>query len=438
MRIRVLLACPHSLRETGQSADGVYGAGDIGTSTGDTGQSEMSSKRVLLLFGTRPEAIKMCPLVRAIEQHPGLNPLVAVTGQHREMLDQMLDLFGIAPQADLGIHQQGQSLGEITTRILTDLPPLLRELSPDVVVVQGDTTTTFAAALAATYAELPVVHLEAGLRSGNRWSPYPEEVNRCLTSQLATLHLAATPANRAALLAEAIQPDDIVVTGNTVIDALLEVAAQHRPFDDGQLRGCVAGSDRRLVLVTAHRRESWGAPLTRVASAVADTAASHPDTDFVWPLHANPLVRDAVLPAVGDVPNIVVTDPLGYPDFTGVLARAHVALTDSGGVQEEAPALGVPVLVTREVTERAEVVDVGAARLVGTDGARVRAELGRLLTDPDAHGHMRTAGSPYGDGHAAGRAAAAIARLAGVGTRLAEFTGGVRGPDDAAAPAPVG
>jgi UDP-N-acetylglucosamine 2-epimerase len=384
-----------------------------------------ATKRVLLVFGTRPEAIKMCPLVHAIAAHPGLTPLVAVTGQHRGMLDQMLALFDVTPDADLDLHQPGQTLADIAARVLHDLPGVLEQLDPDLVVVQGDTTTTVAAAMAAAYHQLPVVHLEAGLRSGDRTAPFPEEINRRMVTQLARLHLTATEANRAALLAEAVPAADIAVTGNTVIDALLTITAQPRPFQNLILRQHLTPEtlDKHpLVLVTAHRRESWGAPLTAIARAIAEVADQLPHARFVWPLHANPQVRDWVQPVLRDRANILLTDPLGYPDFTTLLAHAHTVVTDSGGVQEEAPALRVPVLVTRHVTEREEVIHLGAGQLVGPNQAAIRTALLRLLTDPAAHQGMRIGYSPYGDGAAATRAAAAIAALTRTGERLPDYT----------------
>ena len=384
-----------------------------------------AGKRVLLVFGTRPEAIKMCPLVRAIAAHPGLTPLVAVTGQHRGMLDQMLTLFDVHPDADLDLHQPGQTLSGIAARVLHDLPSVLDRLDPDLVVVQGDTTTTVAAAMAAAYHQLPVVHLEAGLRSGDRTAPFPEEINRRMVTQLAGLHLAATAANKAALLAEAVPAGDIAVTGNTVIDALLTVTARPRPFADPILRRHLTPEvldGHPLVVVTAHRRESWGAPLTAIARAIAEVAGELPHARFVWPLHANPHVRDRVQPVLRDRANILLTDPLGYPDFTTLLAHAHTVVTDSGGVQEEAPALGVPVLVTRHVTEREEVIHLGAGRLVGPSQAAIQTALLRLLTDPAAHRSMQIGYSPYGDGTAARRAAAAIAAFTGAGHRLPDYT----------------
>lgn len=381
-------------------------------------------QNVLVVFGTRPEAIKMAPVVAALARRPGLRPVVAVTGQHQEMLHQVLDMFGVVPDVDLALHRPGQTLDELTARAVTGLAPVLREHRPAAVVVQGDTTTAFSAALAAFYAGVPVVHLEAGLRTGSISDPFPEEANRRLISQLAALHLAATPANRAALLHEGFAPASISVIGNTVIDAVLVAGRWNRPWADPRLAeelGPRRRGERPTVLVTAHRRESWGEPLTDVARAVAEVARHRPDAQFVWPLHANPAVQRWVTPVVAGCPNVVLTGPARYDDFVRLLSIADVALTDSGGVQEEAPALGVPVLVTRKVTERQEAVECGAAHLVGTDRARIVEHLMTLLDDPAAHARMVVDESPYGDGQASTRAAHAIAELLGVGARLAEF-----------------
>lgn len=384
-----------------------------------------TSRRVLVVFGTRPEAIKMAPVIRGLQAHPGLTPIVAVTGQHQQMLQQVLTSFGIEPDTNLNLHAPGQTLEDITARALTGLSLVIRAADPAAVVVQGDTSTTFAAALAAFYAQRPVVHVEAGLRTGDLHNPFPEEANRRLTTRLTALHLAATAANRDALLAEGVDAADICLTGNTVIDALHEAATWNTPWNDAALAGALGEhrtrGDRPTVLVTAHRRESWGQPLCQVAAAIGEVATARPDVQFVWPLHANPAVRDWVAPAVSHLPNVLLTGPAAYADLVRLLTIADVAVTDSGGIQEEAPALGVPVLITREVTERQEAVDCGAALLVGTDAERIRRELTRLLTDRAAHAAVAVGYSPYGDGHAGARTAAAIAALLGVGARLPEF-----------------
>ena len=375
----------------------------------------------MLVYGTRPEAIKMAPVVKALARHPSLRPVVVVTGQHREMLDQVNEVFGIVPDHDLNIITPGQSLTEITVRTLTGLEPLLTAERPDLVLVQGDTTTCFAASLAAFYQQVPVAHLEAGLRTDNRYNPFPEEINRRLTTQLASLHLAPTTIAQGNLLASGVDPAAITVTGNTVIDALLEVTASEHPISDPTLRALVAAHTSPLLLVTSHRRESWGDPLTRTARAIARLVSDFPDLHVLLPAHRNPVVREALLPTLGGLDRVHVTEPLDYPDFCRALQLATIVLTDSGGVQEEAPALGKPVLVLRETTERPEAVHAGSARLVGTDVELIVSETSRLLTDAGHFAAMTRANNPYGDGRAAERAVAAMAHLLGLGEAPAEF-----------------
>jgi len=336
------------------------------------------------------------------------------------MLDQVNEVFGITPHYDLDIHEPGQTLTDITTRALTGVRRLLADQAPDAVVVQGDTTTVFAAALAAFYEKIPVFHLEAGLRTGDVYAPYPEEINRRLATRLAALHLAPTATSRANLLAEDVDPSSVVVTGNTVIDALLWAVACRLDYGDPALAALDAAPGP-VLLVTAHRRESWGAPLRAVGRALARIARSHPDLRIVFPIHRNPLVRDAVLPAIGRLANVTVTEPLPYGGFSRLMNRATVILTDSGGVQEEGPSLGKPVLVMRETTERPEAVHAGTVRLVGTDEDLIAAMVGRLLTDADAYAAMANAVNPYGDGLAAQRSVAAIAHYFGEGPAAEEF-----------------
>lgn len=376
--------------------------------------------RVMVVYGTRPEAIKMAPLVLALRAEERFCVQVVVTGQHREMLDQVNHTFGIEPDRDLDIHQSGQSLTGITTRTLQRLAATIEDLAPDAVLVQGDTSTTFAAALAAFYAGVTVVHTEAGLRTGNPRSPFPEEINRRLTTQLASLHLAPTWAARENLLREDVPATDIVVTGNSVIDALLTTVQTSPQIEDQALADRLAGG-RPTVLVTAHRRESWGEPLRQVGRALARLSAAFPDHDFVFPVHRNPLVRDAVLPAVSNSPNVIVTEPLPYPQFCALLARARLILTDSGGIQEEGPSLGKPVLVMRESTERPEAVNAGTARLVGTQEETIFGSVFTLLTDADAYDLMAQSVNPYGDGGAGLRTVQALARHFGLGTEVEEF-----------------
>jgi len=377
---------------------------------------------IMPIFGTRPEAIKMAPIVSALQESPLFRCIVTVTGQHREMLDQVNELFGIVPDHDLNILQQGQSLSAIMTRTIDGLEKLFAGTRPDAVVVQGDTTTSTAAAIAAFYHGIPVIHVEAGLRSGDLLSPFPEEANRKVTSQITRLHLAPTSTSRENLEREGISPEDIVVTGNTVIDALLTTVDKQLPFTDPRLEELDA-SGRRILLVTTHRRENQGESMRNVGRALARIADAEPDLVIVLPAHKNPVVREAVLPALEGKANVLVTEPLAYGEFTRLLSRAHIVLTDSGGVQEEAPSLGKPVLVMRENTERPEAREAGTVKLIGTDEERIVAEVSRLLHDSALFSAMANAVNPYGDGKAAARTVAAIEELLGVGYRTAEFTG---------------
>ncbi|MGY3320577.1 non-hydrolyzing UDP-N-acetylglucosamine 2-epimerase [Arthrobacter sp. TE12232] len=377
---------------------------------------------IMPIFGTRPEAIKMAPIVSALQESPLFRCIVTVTGQHREMLDQVNELFGIVPDHDLNILQQGQSLSAIMTRTIDGLEKLFAGTRPDAVVVQGDTTTSTAAAIAAFYHGIPVVHVEAGLRSGDLLSPFPEEANRKITSQITRLHLAPTSTSRENLLKEGISAEDIVVTGNTVIDALLATVDKQLPFTDSRLEALAAG-DRPVLLVTTHRRENQGESMRSVGRALARIADAEPDLVIVLPAHKNPVVREAVLPALEGKANVLVTEPLAYGEFTRLLSRAHIVLTDSGGVQEEAPSLGKPVLVMRDNTERPEALEAGTVKLIGTDEERIVAEVTSLLHDSAHFAAMANAVNPYGDGKAAARTVAAIEELLGVGYRTAEFSG---------------
>jgi UDP-N-acetylglucosamine 2-epimerase (non-hydrolysing) len=360
--------------------------------------------KVLTIFGTRPEAIKMAPLVHALSQDAAFESRVCVTAQHREMLDQVLRLFEITPDYDLDIMKPGQGLTEITCRILAGLKPVLDDFKPDVVLVHGDTTTTLSASLAAFYHQIPVGHVEAGLRTGDLSSPWPEEANRLLTGHLATWHFAPTENARANLLKENIPGQGIYVTGNTVIDALLWV--RDRFSGDTSLAQQLAASypfldaDKKLILVTGHRRESFGDGFERICSALADIARQHPDVQIVYPVHLNPNVSEPVNRILHGIDNIVLIDPQDYLPFVYLMDKAYLILTDSGGVQEEAPSLGKPVLVMRETTERPEAVDAKTVILVGTDPARIVEEVNRLLTDENEYNSMSRAHNPYGDGHA--------------------------------------
>jgi len=376
--------------------------------------------RIMIIYGTRPEAVKVAPLILALRQSPHFTPLVGVTAQHRSMLDQVNAVFGITPDFDLDIHQPGQTLSDITVRALRGVQDLLAGQRPDAVVVQGDTTTVFAAALASFYEKVPVVHLEAGLRTGDAYSPYPEEINRRLATRLSVLHLAPTATSRANLLAENVTPDSVVVTGNTVIDALQWTVGRQLDYGDPALTG-LDQTDAPVLLVTAHRRESWGAPMVAIGRALARISRDHPDLRIVFPIHRNPLVREAILPAVYGLPNVTITEPLPYGGFARLMNRARLILTDSGGVQEEGPSLGKPVLVMRETTERPEAVEAGTVRLVGTDENLIVSTVGGLLTSATEYATMASAVNPYGDGQAAARCVAALAHHFGLGSRPEEF-----------------
>jgi UDP-N-acetylglucosamine 2-epimerase (non-hydrolysing) len=377
-------------------------------------------RRVMAIFGTRPEAIKVAPVLAALERSQEFEPVIVVTGQHREMLAQVLDLFRIEPHHDLDLCEPGQTLTSITTKALQGLEPLLAAERPDAVLVQGDTTTTFVGGLAAFYQQIPVFHLEAGLRTHDLSSPYPEEANRQLTSRIAALHLAPTLGNKMNLVAEGIDPPSIVVTGNTVVDALVQAVELSREYGDPQLAD-LDGDPRRVVLVTAHRRESWGEGHAAIARALAEIAATEPDVLVVFPIHRNPIVRDAIVPVLGDLPNVRIVEPLAYGGLVKLMQRADLILTDSGGIQEEGPSLGKPVLVLRDTTERPEAVVAGTVRLVGTAEASIVGATRTLLHDEDAYCAMANAVNPYGDGRAAKRAVAAMAQFFGVGERIDEF-----------------
>ncbi|MCK6091733.1 non-hydrolyzing UDP-N-acetylglucosamine 2-epimerase [Micrococcus endophyticus] len=382
--------------------------------------------KVMPIYGTRPEAIKVAPIVKALQADDRFECVVTVTGQHREMLDQVNELFGIVPDHDLNIIRPRQTLNGVFARTVEGLDAVLEQERPDAVVVQGDTTTSTAAAVAAFNRGIAVVHAEAGLRSFDIHSPFPEEANRKITSQISALHLPPTSVSRDNLLREGVAAEDVYVTGNTVIDALLEAVEHQVPFEDERLAALQA-SGRRVVLVTTHRRENQGDAMRGVGRALARLAAAHPDATFVLPAHRNPVVREAILPEIEGRENVLVTEPLAYGEFTHLLSVATVVLTDSGGVQEEAPSLGKPVLVMRENTERPEAVTAGTVRLIGTDEEVVVAEVTRLLEEPEAYEAMAAAVNPYGDGRAAERTVSGIAQLLGVGERLPEFDPEARG-----------
>lgn len=363
--------------------------------------------KTLCIFGTRPEAIKMAPLVLALAADERFEAKVCVTGQHREMLDQVLGLFSITPDFDLNIMKPGQDLTDVTTAILQGMKGVLNEFKPDIILVHGDTATTFAASLAAYYQQIPVAHVEAGLRTGNLYSPWPEEGNRKLTGALAKLNFAPTETSRENLLREGVDADNIVVTGNTVIDALLDVV--RRLDQDPQLLAQASAPaafldpSRKLILVTGHRRESFGDGFERICQALMEVAQQHPEVDIVYPVHLNPNVREPVNRLLNGIGNIHLIAPLDYLPFVHMMTRSHIILTDSGGIQEEAPSLGKPVLVMRDTTERPEAVSAGTVKLVGTNTADIVREMNRLLIDTVSYREMSYAHNPYGDGNACHR-----------------------------------
>lgn len=376
-------------------------------------------KKIMLVFGTRPEAIKMAPLVKEFQKHPDeFQTIVCATGQHRQMLDQVLSLFEITPDYNLAIMKQGQDLYDVTARVLTGMRDILKEVQPDVVLVHGDTSTSTAAALAAFYQQIPVGHVEAGLRTNNMYSPWPEEMNRQLTGRIATYNFAPTLLSKSNLLKENINPDSIVVTGNTVIDALHQVVAKIKT--DANLSAELGmafqqiGYDvtrldegRKVVLITGHRRENFGDGFIQMCTAIKDLTQKYPDVDFVYPMHLNPNVRKPIHEVFGgdlsNLSNMFFIEPLEYLSFVYLMEKSAIVLTDSGGIQEEAPGLGKPVLVMRDTTERPEALDAGTVKLVGTDYDKILNEVSILLDDDDTYKKMSMAMNPYGDGLACGR-----------------------------------
>lgn len=378
--------------------------------------------KVMTVFGTRPEAIKMAPVVLELQKHADrIQTIVAVTAQHRQMLDQVLDLFQITPDYDLDIMSQGQTLYDITTKSLMGLKDVLAKEKPDLVLVHGDTTTTFAGALASYYQQVPVGHVEAGLRTGDIYSPFPEEMNRKLTGAIAAIHFAPTATAKANLLKENVNPSHIYVTGNTVIDALMTTVAGDYDFGD-DLKD-VDFHNHRVILLTTHRRENLGEPMRHIYKALRRIIEEIPDTEIVFPVHRNPLVRKVVEEELAGVDRIHLIDPMEYEPFANLMSLSSLVLTDSGGIQEEAPSLGKPVLVLRNTTERPEAVEAGTVRLIGTDKNVVYAETKRLLTDQAAYDAMSNAVNPYGDGKASQRIVQAILHaFAGEEAVLADFS----------------
>ncbi len=381
-------------------------------------------KKIMLVFGTRPEAIKMAPLVKEFQKHPEcFETIVCVTGQHREMLDQVLHIFEIKPDYDLNIMKQGQDLYDVTARVLTGMRDVLKEVQPDVVLVHGDTTTSTAAALAAFYQQIPVGHVEAGLRTHNIYSPWPEEMNRQITGRIATYHFAPTPLSRQNLLAEGVKENQIAVTGNTVIDALymvvdkikrdkaldaeLETLLKNAGYDVNRL-----ANGKKLVLITGHRRENFGDGFIHMCTAIKDLTKKYPDVDFVYPMHLNPNVRKPIHEVFGEdlsnLGNMYFIEPLEYLSFVYLMEKSTIVLTDSGGIQEEAPGLGKPVLVMRDTTERPEALEAGTVKLVGTNYERIVHEVSELIDNQEYYDRMSKAVNPYGDGLACGRILSAL------------------------------
>lgn len=376
-------------------------------------------KKIMLVFGTRPEAIKMAPLVKEFQKYPDtFQTIVCVTGQHREMLDQVLKIFEIIPDYDLNIMKQGQDLYDVTARVLTGMRNVLKECQPEVVLVHGDTTTSTAAALAAFYQQIPVGHVEAGLRTHNIYSPWPEEMNRQLTGRIATYHFAPTPLSRQNLLQENVADEKIHVTGNTVIDALYWVVKKIKENQSlrKELEGILSGAGydvsrliggKKLILITGHRRENFGEGFIHICTAIRDLAQKYPNVDFVYPMHLNPNVRKPIHEVFGKnlsgLGNMFFIEPLEYLSFVYLMEKSSIVLTDSGGIQEEAPGLGKPVLVMRDTTERPEALTAGTVKLVGTDYDRISKEISALLEDPQAYEKMSKAVNPYGDGVACHR-----------------------------------
>lgn len=374
-----------------------------------------SPLRVMPIFGTRPEAVKMAPLVNELKSRPDeFETIVCVTAQHREMLDQVLQAFKIVPEYDLNIMQQGQTLTQITTRALEGLERVLDEVKPDIVLAQGDTTTVLAAALAAAYAKIAFGHVEAGLRTDNKFDPFPEEINRRVTGQLTDLHFAPTTQSRDNLLREGVKAEAIYLSGNTVIDALLQVSDKEQKLK-------TENSKLRTILATTHRRENLGEPLENIAQAFHDILEAFPDTKLILPMHKNPVVRETLVRVLGKHERVSLIEPPDYLDFVRLMESSDLILTDSGGVQEEAPALGIPVLVLRRTTERPEGVDAGTAKLIGTNREDIVREASALLSDPNAYEKMSHATNPYGDGQASKRIAQALLHWSGQGERPADF-----------------
>lgn len=363
--------------------------------------------KIMSVFGTRPEAVKMAPVVKKLEEAEGIESIVCVTAQHREMLDQVLNLFDISPNYDLNIMKAGQTLSEITCRALMGLEEAITAAKPHMILVHGDTTTTFAGALAGFYGQVKIGHVEAGLRSGNMYSPYPEEVNRSLTGRLANLHFAPTEGNEDNLLREGIEKDKIIVTGNTVIDALMQVINEDYKFENDVLNN-IDYKNKKVILLTCHRRENLGKPMENIFSAVKEVVMKNEDVHVIFPMHLNPKVREIALGILDNIPRIHLIEPLEYEPFANLMSKAHIILTDSGGVQEEAPALGKPVLVLRTETERPEAVLAGTVKMAGIEKESIFKLADELINNKEEYDKMANAVNPYGDGKASQRIVDAI------------------------------
>lgn len=367
----------------------------------------MNKVRVMAVFGTRPEAIKMCPLVLEMQKYENIEPVVCVTAQHREMLDQVLDIFGIKPDYDLDIMKTRQSLAGITTRVLEGMEEVFKKERPDIVLVHGDTSTSFVAALAAFYEQIPVGHVEAGLRTYDIYSPFPEEMNRQLTGRIAKLHFSPTQRNYDNLIKENINSEKIYITGNTVIDALKTTVKDDYEFENEFLRN-IDFENRRVIVVTAHRRENLGEPLRNICTAIAEIIDEYEDTEVIYPVHLNPAVREVAWEILGDKDRVHLIDPLDVMELHNAIARSFMVMTDSGGIQEEAPALAKPVLVLRRETERPEAVSAGTVKIAGVDKDVIKTLAKELLDSPDEYNKMAQAANPYGDGDASRRTCEAI------------------------------
>jgi UDP-N-acetylglucosamine 2-epimerase (non-hydrolysing) len=365
-------------------------------------RSDKGLMKVLTVFGTRPEAIKMAPLVKRLKKEPGIESILCVTAQHREMLDQVLELFELTPDYDLNIMKQNQTISQITSNVLMGLEEIYQKEKPDIVLVHGDTTTTFAASLAAFYQQIKVGHVEAGLRTFDKYSPFPEEMNRILTGHIADLHFAPTERNRQNLLREGVPSEAVIITGNTVIDALLEVAGKPYEFEDETLKN-IDFERKRVITVTCHRRENLGENMEQIFGAIRDIAAEFEDTEIIYPVHMNPKVREIAGRVLGNAERIHLIEPLQYQPFVNLMAKSYLIITDSGGMQEEAPSLGKPVLVVRRETERPEAVEAGTVKLAGVSKETIYRMAKELLTDGEAYDKMARAVNPYGDGHACER-----------------------------------